>query len=166
MSSEVISEPSSLRAYARHRGVSLAAVQHAIKAKRITRRSDGLIDVEEADQEWDRNTAPTQQTVVTANEPLAANPNAVEYSRARAVRENYLARLAKFDFEVRTGKLVDKAEVEVAAFNRFRMFRDAMLTIPDRMAAVLAAETDERKVFELLSADIRRALSDFADGSR
>src|ERR1051326_7764278 len=48
----------SLRAYARHRGVSLGAVQKAIKAGRIQKTSSGQIDVEAADAQWERNTAP------------------------------------------------------------------------------------------------------------
>jgi hypothetical protein len=42
--------------YARHRGVSLTAVQYAVKRGRITRRVDGLIDTEQADREWEQNT--------------------------------------------------------------------------------------------------------------
>jgi hypothetical protein len=48
----------------------------------------------------------------------------LEYSKARAVRESYLARLAKIDFEERTEKLVSRDEMQVAAFNRYRTFRD------------------------------------------
>jgi hypothetical protein len=89
----------------------------------------------------------------------------VDYSRARAVRENYLARLAKIDYEERTGRLVSKDEIQVAAFNRFRQFRDQMLNIPDRLAATLAAETDPGKVYEILASEIRKALNEFASAN-
>jgi hypothetical protein len=56
--------------------------------------------------------------------------------------------------------------MRVAAFNRYRTFRDGMLNIPDRLAAVLAAETDARRTHELLSAEIRKALTEFSDGNR
>jgi len=39
------------------------------------------------------------------------------YAQSRAVRELYLARLVKLDYEERTGKLVDAAEVAKAAFD-------------------------------------------------
>jgi len=42
----------SRRAYGRHRGVSLAAVQKALRAGRITLLSDGTIDPEAADKTW------------------------------------------------------------------------------------------------------------------
>ena len=46
----------SIRAYARHRGVSDAAVRKAIAAGRITPEGDGTVDPERADAEWARNT--------------------------------------------------------------------------------------------------------------
>ena len=45
----------SIRAYARHRGVSDAAVRKAIAAGRITPEADGTIDAERVDREWARN---------------------------------------------------------------------------------------------------------------
>jgi hypothetical protein len=42
----------SLRAYGRHRGVTLAAVQKALKTHRITALPDGTIDPEIADRAW------------------------------------------------------------------------------------------------------------------
>lgn len=77
-----------------------------------------------------------------------------------------MARLAKIEFEERTEKLVSRDEVQVAAFNRFRQFRDCMLNIPDRLAALLAAEGDPRQVHELLATEIRKALVEFADANR
>ena len=42
----------SLRAYAKHRGVSLAAVQLAIRSGRIATTSNGMFDSDRADAEW------------------------------------------------------------------------------------------------------------------
>src|SRR5205823_3589639 len=181
--SELI-EPMSLRAYARHRGVSLRAVQKAIRSERIRVREDGRVDAASADAEWARNTGPRPQTTprpvtqplrpaaehrtaatpATAREHTEPAPkleSGLEYSKARAIRESYLARLAKIDFEERSGKLVSSDEVQVAAFNRFRQFRDHMLNISDRLAAVLAAESNPGRVHELLAAEIRKALEEF-----
>ena len=178
----------SLRAYARHRGVSLRAVQKALKSGRIATREDGQIDADDADTNWARNTAPRPQPSSMPAKPAAAPQSAhhhhsdpprpaevndppklesgLEYARARAVRETYMARLAKIDFEERTEKLVSSDEVQVSAFNRFRQFRDGMLNIPDRLAAVLAAETQPRRVHELLATEIRKALSEFSNANR
>jgi hypothetical protein len=175
----------SLRAYARHRGVSLRAVQKALQSGRISAREDGRLDADVADADWIRNTAPRPQT--SAKPAKAAAPpqighhhtevprrepsdppkleSGLEYSKARAVREGYQARLTKLDYEERSGKLVSADEVQVSAFNRFRQFRDGMLNIPDRLAAVLAAEGDPSRVHELLATEIRKALLEFADAN-
>ena len=53
----------SIRAYARHRGVTDTAVHKAIRSGRITPEPDGTVDANRADLEWDRNTdSPRQGT--------------------------------------------------------------------------------------------------------
>lgn len=171
----------SLRGYAKHRAVSLKAVQKAIHAGRIRTTSDGKVDVEQADADWERNTGPRQRSIAPSSPPPrrapapapdlpprgqdAAVAPPLDYARARAVRENYLARLAKIEYEERLGKLVSRDEVQVAAFNKFRTFRDGMLNIPDRVSAMLAAESDPVKVHATLTTEIRKALLEFADGA-
>jgi hypothetical protein len=81
------------------------------------------------------------------------------------VREHYQARLAKIEYEERIAQLVSGDEVQVAAYNKFRQFRDAMLNLPDRLAAMLAAESEAAKVHEALTVEIRKALNDFADAN-
>jgi hypothetical protein len=76
-----------------------------------------------------------------------------------------LARLTKIQFEKETGKLVGRDEVQVAAFNKFRTFRDGMLNIADRVSAQLASETDPVKVHEILTTEVRKALLEFANGT-
>jgi hypothetical protein len=61
----------SLRAYARHRGVSLRAVQKAIASGRIAARADGRLDAATADANWARNTAPRP---ISAAKPSAKRP--------------------------------------------------------------------------------------------
>jgi hypothetical protein len=153
----------SLRAYAKHRGVSLAAVQKAIHSGRITPNADGLIDSDRADAEWAAKTRPGQRRARPAppavREPAeAAGANGLDYFRARAIRESYLARLAKIEFEERIAKLVNRDEVQVAGFTRGRVVRDNMLNIADRLAATLAAESDVDRVHRILSNEIRMAL--------
>ncbi len=55
--------------------------------------------------------------------------------------------------------------MQIAAFNKFRQFRDHMLNIPDRLAAILAAETEAAKCYEILATEIRKALNEFADSN-
>lgn len=85
------------------------------------------------------------------------------YGQARAIREGYLARLAKIDFEVRTGKLVPADQVRVAAFNLARRARDSLLSMPARIGPILAGETNAFEVQRLLTEELRRVCEELAN---
>ena len=142
----------SIRAYARHRGVSHTAVEKAIAAGRISPLADGSIDAATADAEWERNTFYPR-----------GGGGSSQFAQARTVHEHYRARLARLDYEERIGQLVRVDEVREVAFNTYRQLRDRMLAIPDRIAAQLAAETDATRVHEILAGEIRNALGEFTD---
>ena len=172
----------SLRAYARHRGVALSAVQKAIATGRIHPEPDGGIDPAKADAQWDRHTRtaqPTTPRVTTARPPPVSQPappppmpqasddaRGVDYHKARAVRETYSARLAKLEFEERTGKLISKDEVDIKYFQLARQLRDRMQQIPRKVApeivALVVADPDVRGVTDILDVAIREALEDLA----
>jgi len=157
----------SQRAYARHRGVAVSAVQKAIDSGRISTLPNGQIDSDVADEEWARNTrafVPPGARRGGQDDDIDAF-GASQYNKARAVREHYQARLAKLEFEEKTAKLILADEVKVAAFNLFRQYRDHMLNIPDRVAAILAAESEAAKCHEILAGEIRKALNEFADAN-
>lgn len=177
----------SLREYARRRGVSAMAVSKAAKAGRIT-LVEGKVDVAAADRDWPANTNPGQrafkavppEALSEANgqgEAPAAeagegqteaaadpkkNTSGAAYGQARAIREGYAARLAKIEYEKEVGSLISVDTVRVAAFKAARTARDSLLSMPDRLAPVLAGETDEFKVHQLLSEEIRRVCDDIA----
>jgi hypothetical protein len=157
----------SQRAYARRRGVSVRAVQKAVETARISTLPDGQIDSDVADVEWAQNTrqsAPPGSNRAQQDDEIDSF-GASQYNKARAVREHYQARLAKLEYEEKVAKLIAADEVKVAAFNLFRRYRDHMLNLPDRLAAILAAESESAKCYEILALEIRKALSEFADAN-
>ena len=182
----------SIRAYAQHRGVSHTAVAKAIKAGRISVEPDGKIDPAKADAQWARNTLPLQNlntgavkpapkvatppvstpvsTAPVANRelqpPLETRAAAPDYQTSRAIREAYAARLAKLEFEERTGKLLNADEVKVKHFNLARLLRDRIQQIPRKLApqivAAVVAQPDQRVVEDLLMEAIREALEELS----
>lgn len=160
----------SVSAYARHRGVSHVAVLKAIKSGRITREADGMIDVAKADASWRNNTNIAQQREPERepekpSEPAAPQVGGPSYAQSRAVREAYNARLAKLDYEERTGALVRIDTVKVAWFKILRVLRDRAMNLPDRLAPVLASETDQKIVRSLLEEELRQILDDAANAA-
>jgi hypothetical protein len=167
----------SIRGYARHRGVSHTAVQKALRAGRITKGSDGLLNPTTVDRQWNSNTDETKsRNSVSGNpgrrhrpgspplpassearspDPTGPSPAETGYIKARAVREGYAARLAKLDFELRSGSLIEADVVRVTAFNLARRCRDMLLNIPDRISPIIAGCSDSREVHRLLTAEIQ-----------
>ena len=155
-----------IRGYARHRGVAHSAVQKAVETGRIRTLPDGRIDSEAADREWQAN---TEARPIGATKRRGGDDDdafgAAQYSKARAVREHYQARLSKLEYEEKVASLISTDEVRIATFNKLRLFRDGMLNIPDRIAAMLAAETEAAKCYEILATEIRKALNEFSDAN-
>lgn len=77
-------------------------------------------------------------------------------------KEHYRAELARLEFEERIGTLTQAEGVEREAFRIGRLVRDGLLNIPSRLAGVLAAESDQRRVHDLLETEIRQALEALA----
>lgn len=178
-----------IRGYARHRGVSHTAVRKAITTGRIVVGTDGKIDAAVADREWAASTdlakprnsvtgSPKRRRAPGAPpEPLGAaetpqdsngqgNGDAARlvssYAGSRAAREGYLARLAKLEYEERSGKLVDADQVRAQLFALSRRTRDRLLGVADRLAPVLAGESDAAVIHRLLSEEIALGLSELA----
>ena len=155
-----------VREYARHRSTGHSTVQKAIDSGRISTLPNGKIDSDVADREWRENTEVRPKGSTRKRQPPDGGQDAViaaGYTKSRAVREFFLARLAEIEYKEKNGSLISKDEVKIATFNEHRAMRDAMLNLPDRLAAMLAAETDEAKVYKILLDEIRKGLNDYAD---
>lgn len=84
------------------------------------------------------------------------------YQAARAVKERYLAMSAKRDYEVSIGKLVPAADVRQAIAGAVTTLRTDLENLPDTLAPVLAAETDEARCRLLLADEIEHILGNLA----
>jgi phage terminase Nu1 subunit (DNA packaging protein) len=168
-------------AYSRHRGVSKQAVTKAIAAGRISvvvENGKRFVDSDVADVEWERNSQHDQRRIPIQDEdsqapvqsegeqktPATEGPSGTQsYTKNRAVREHYNARLAKLSFEQRSGKLVEEEQVKKEAFVIARRVRDSLLAIPDRVAAELVNEPNQFRIHARLTEEIRKALISLKD---
>ena len=185
--------PMSLRAYAKHRkalgliGGTDTAVKKAIESRRIVEgvTADGQIIAEVADAEWERNTPPrpnarrshkaNTRIASVAGQPRQTAPQVASappvsfggsnYQLDRARRENVKLRKEVIELRKLEEKFVNADEVKVAQFNKGRILRDGVFSIADRLAAPLAAETDQRKCWEMLMSEFRQVFTGFADGT-
>lgn len=145
----------SIRAYARHRGVSDAAVRKAIATGRITPEADGTIDLGRADPEWARNSeAPRQGTRQKAVKVVAPEEHpgpregpalpagGTSLLQARTLNEVVKAQTNKLRLARLKGELVDRNQAIAHVFQLARTERDAWLNWPARVSAQLAAQLE------------------------
>ena len=180
--------PLSVRAYARHRkalgldGGSDTAVWKAIRDRRVVKgvTADGKIIAEIADAEWERNTGPRPKVRSRIAAPSTRGPTrqvppsvasspppsfgGSNYQLDRARRENVKLRKEVIELRKLEEKFINADEAKVAHFNESRMLRDRAFNIRDRAAPLLAAETDQKKCWEILDSELRLAFGEYADG--
>ncbi|NOT87719.1 MAG: elements of external origin [Lysobacter sp.] len=170
----------SIRAYARHRGVTDTAVHKAIRAGRITPEADGTIDSAKADAEWTRNSAPARTGTQTRAARVAV-PETVEATResgttalpaggasllqARTVNEVVKAQTNKVRLARLKGELVERSQVVAHVFKLARDERDAWLNWPARVSAQMAAtlEVDPHAMHLALEAAVRDHLRELGE---
>lgn len=95
--------------------------------------------------------------------PAAVPPNPVLVYTDEAAREKRArAQLAEMELAERAGELVLAAKVDALMFGLARAGREAVLALPDRLATVLAAESDPAAVHAKLLAECRKVCAAMA----
>ena len=179
----------SIRAYARHRGVSHVAVKKAIDTGRITALPDGTIDPDAADAQWAQNTlqprrAAAQEKVSTTKaRPVTATTEATPQRvvadastapmsaggtsllQARTVNEVLKAKLNNLELAHRKKELVDRAQAVAHVFKLARIERDAWLNWPARISGQMASAlgVDAHTMHVTLEAAVREHLIELGE---
>ena len=180
----------SIRAYARHRGVTDTAVHKAIRSGRIEALADGTIDPDQADTQWARNTsAPktgTQRPTVKVKVPEAdggdgerngagtatnsssggaGGAGGTSLLQARTVNEVVKAQTNKVRLARLKGELIDRPQAIAHVFKLARSERDAWLNWPARVSAQMAAklELDAHTMHVALENAVREHLQELGN---
>ena len=158
--------------YARRRGCTEGAVRRAVRDGRI-KLIEGKVDPVAADAQWARNTRPRAGSEPAAGtSPLAAAPEREDedssggYWASKARREAAEADLAELKLAEQRGELVRAADVRAAHARRLAGLREALLQIPARLAAVLAAEVSQAACHDKLQAEIHAVLASVSGHSQ
>ncbi|MDO8608890.1 MAG: elements of external origin [Phaeospirillum sp.] len=173
----------SIRAYARHRGVSHVSVLRAAKAGRISQEPDGTIDPVKADAAWDAQTDPARKAPAPAPEKAAPIPPATQaspspvpqrdslpstgtnFTQARTAHEVAKAQKARIQVQRLKDEVIDRANALALVFKLARQERDAWVGWPARVAGLMAAEIgiDPHVMQVLLETHVRAHLNELAD---
>ena len=148
------------RAYAAHAGLSRGAIQKARKSGRLVLFADGSIDAAASDARRTATTDPDQQNrskggtakqTPTPDRPtrpadslaapsISGPGDSSSYLKARTALTVYQAQERQIAIQKKKGVLVDRARAETLVFRLARQERDAWVTWPARVAAIMAAE--------------------------
>jgi hypothetical protein len=84
--------------------------------------------------------------------------SAISFLEAQRRKELANAQLKELEVQKRAGELIEVATVEKAMFEKGRQVRDALQSLADRLAGILAPISDQAKVHEVMSKEIHQAL--------
>ena len=168
-------------AYAEHRkskglvGGTRAAGSQAVKEGRI-KTYDGLIDPEQADLQWARNTRaratstpmPAARAATSASSPIgsastgqsaAADP--LDYMREKTRLAAAQASTAELELARLRGELTDTKAVHQATISAFRLLRDMLQGVGRTLAPKVAGLSDTHEIKRISDDEIRAVLDTF-----
>lgn len=150
----------SIRAYAKHKGVTEGAVRKAIKAGRIVTDHKGRIDADLADAQWEENTDISKQRFVNPTESKAS------YAKVKTAHEFQKMKRTELALKREKGELIDKETVKAHVSKLGSQVRDSWMNWPSRVSALMAAElnVDEHKMHSILEKYVREHLNDIGEG--
>jgi hypothetical protein len=81
-----------------------------------------------------------------------------QYLRSRAVNETFKAKISQLEYEERSRKLIPAARASEYAATFSAIVKDALLSMPDRLAPMLAAVDNEKTIHRMLLAEVTAVL--------
>jgi hypothetical protein len=162
--------------WARSRGIPSSTAGHAATSGRITRDGRGRVDPAQADREWNSNgRARVDSRIVptrglsgarrASNCPSPEVRDAQRYRSARAKKEEIQSKIADLELKVRSGELVNKAKFQAGVYEVVVRVRERLLSIPARVAPVVAGLSDIDACYATVEKEIFAALDELADAN-
>jgi hypothetical protein len=161
----------SIRAYAKHRGVSDTAVRKALKKGKIVAEPDGRIDAEKADAAWEDNTREPKGGIAPGSQDGSQVRTSFHDALARAIedaaesieskaeaerrKEVALANIREREDAIGAGRVVDRQATAQAWFAVCRRARDQFMAVRERVEVRLGLSTEQ---LDILTAEMRSVL--------
>ena len=174
--------------YARHKGVELSAVKRAINEGRLPKHAikigsndRKLILVSEADKFWEESTVvnnknelrqktflpnekQTSRARADQGEESDPDPGAPKLIQIRTIKESYAAKTAQLEYEEKVKILTPTADVKKAAIEIGSNIRSTLENFADKLAPLMAAETNIDKCHKIISDEVRAVLTNLSRG--
>lgn len=169
-----------LREFAEHLGKKPSYVTELKKNGRLVFAEGGRVNVEATLERIQATADPSKIGVVErharerAEKQAAPDESAIPpelngadksgsvYQKARAMREQYNAMLAKIDYEKSIGHLLVTTEAVGAVADGDAIIRTRLESLPNILSPRLAAESDENKIRAILIDEIEHLLNELS----
>ena len=158
--------------YANHRGVSKPYITKLAKNGVLVLRG-GKVDVAATDTVLDDKPVDDVDAPPSMPQPVGAAPpprpadglgqGGASFGQARTIEMVFRAKLRRLEYETKQGKLIEAELVRKTIADAVRGLRDGILGLPDRLATVLAAESEAKKVHVTLKTELARQLEALAN---
>ena len=155
--SDPAAEALSQAEFARRLGVTRQYVNQLVKRKVIALK-DGRIDFAEAVRAIEAAQDPARPRTRPELAPL---PATMSYQAARTLKEEYAALHRKLEYEQACGKLLPVDQVVQAWQQLVAAFRAKCLSLPSRLAPMLAM-SERGEIHKALTAAVREALEELS----
>ena len=146
--------------FARHRGVSRATVTE-YKQKGLLVMNDGLVDVAQSESKLTSHLDQTRGGKRISAPAQAAPGNQFMDAKTREMQAKATREEIKALKEM--GEAADVSDLHINAFTIARDTVESLISIPDRIASLLAVESDPARIHEMLSEEIRNTCNQVAD---
>lgn len=143
-----------ITAIAAHADQSQASTRDTIAA----RIASGKIQV-------DPNAAPVMPQAPAPKPAPMQEPGAeiTSFQIARALREKFAALNERLEYETNRGDLIPRAAVKLQVFGLARSAQESLRAIADRIAPLVAAESDAHTCHQIIDAEIRIVMRQIAE---
>jgi hypothetical protein len=150
--------------YAKHRGVSKPYITKLAKNGVLVLRG-GKVDVAATDTVLDDKPVDDVDAPPPMQQPVGVPPTrpadglgqgGASFGQARTIEMVFRAKLRRLEYETKQGQLIEAELVR-------KTIADGILGLPDRLATVLAAESEAKKVHVTLKTELARQLEALAN---
>jgi hypothetical protein len=171
MATETTPRPMTKTEYAKHRGVSKPYITKLAKNGVLVLRG-GKVDVRASDTVLDDKPVDDVDPPPAQASPVGPPPRpaaeslgqaGASFGQARTIEMVFRAKLRRLEFETKQGRLIEAEAVRKTIAEAVRSLRSGILGLPDRLATVLAAESDSKKVHVTLKTELSRELEALAN---
>lgn len=133
-------------------GVSKQRITQLAKSGVLVFDTDGKIDKDEAVKKFNNSKSRVKTTDNQEN-----NDESLTYWKTQT--EKFKSQITEIDLKKAKGELLEAEDVKENASSLGLKLQNALLSIPERISAVIAVESDPLKIRQILLQEIRESLN-------